>query len=101
MVESSTVPALSIEGISLDLIYNSPHQMRRFFDPAALKELAGSMKQEGLIQPITVRKVGQAYELIVGERRLRAAKMLKWSAIDARIIDISDEDAAVKGLIEN
>ncbi len=75
--------------------------MRRHFDPAALKELAASMKQEGLIQPITVRKIGSAFELIVGERRLRAARILKWPTIDARIIDISDEDAAVKGLIEN
>src|SRR5262249_38197666 len=70
-------------------------------DPGALKDLARSMKEEGLIQPITVRKVGSAYELVVGERRLRAAQMLKWSTIDARVIDISDEDAAVKGLIEN
>lgn len=75
--------------------------MRRTFDPLALKELANSMKQEGLIQPITVRKIGSAFELIVGERRLRAARMLKWTAIEARVIDISDEDAAVKGLIEN
>lgn len=101
MVESGASPALMIERISLGLIYTSPHQMRRYFDPMALKDLASSMKQEGLIQPITVRKVGNAYELIVGERRLRAARMLKWTAIEARILDISDEDAAVKGLIEN
>jgi len=75
--------------------------MRKHFDAAALRELAKSMKQEGLIQPITVRKVGTAYELVVGERRLRAARLLGWETIDARIIDISDEDAAVKGLIEN
>jgi len=67
----------------------------------ALRDLARSMKQEGLIQPITVRKIGNAFELVVGERRLRAAQILGWKTIDARIIDISDEDAAVKGLIEN
>jgi len=75
--------------------------MRKHFDPASLRELANSMKEEGLIQPITVRKVGNAYELVVGERRLRAAQMLGWPTIDSRVIDISDEDAAVKGLIEN
>ncbi len=101
MVDSSPLPALSLEQIPLGYIYTSPHQMRRHFDLSALKELADSMKQEGLIQPITVRKVGSAYELVVGERRLKAAKMLKWETIDARVIDISDEDAAVKGLIEN
>lgn len=93
--------ALTIERISLDLIFTSPHQMRRVFDSEALRDLAQSMKQEGLIQPITVRRVGDAYELIVGERRLRAARMLKWEAIEARVIEINDESAAVKGLIEN
>ena len=76
--------------------------MRKQFDPAALRDLARSMKQEGLIQPITVRKVGGAFELVGGGRAaLRAATLLGWPTIDARVIDISDEDAAVKGLIEN
>ncbi len=90
-----------IESLPLETIFTSPHQMRKHFDPLALRDLARSMKQEGLIQPITVRKVGNAYELVVGERRLRAAQILGWATIDARIIDVSDEDAAVKGLIEN
>ena len=93
--------APSIEQLPLEQIFASPHQMRKHFDPAALRDLAKSMKQEGLIQPITVRKVGNAYELVVGERRLRAAHILGWATIDARVIDITDEDAAVKGLIEN
>src|ERR1043166_2928018 len=100
MDENASV-AQCIEPLPLDKIFTSPHQMRKQFDPAALRELARSMKQEGLIQPITVRKVGNAFELVVGERRLRAAHMLDWPTIDARVIDISDEDAAVKGLIEN
>jgi ParB family transcriptional regulator, chromosome partitioning protein len=90
-----------IESLPLEQIFSSPHQMRKHFDPAALRDLAKSMKQEGLIQPITVRKVGNAYELVVGERRLKAAQILGWPTIDARVIDISDEDAAIKGLIEN
>jgi ParB family chromosome partitioning protein len=101
MMEENANPALSIQPLPLEQIFTSPHQMRKHFDPNALRDLARSMKQEGLIQPITVRKVGNAYELIVGERRLRAARSLGWPTIDARIIDISDEDAAVKGLIEN
>src|SRR5438105_8244452 len=101
MVESSPCPAPSIEQLALEKIFASPHQMRKQFDQAGLRDLARSMKQEGLIQPITVRKVGSAYELVVGERRLRAAHILGWPTIDARVIDISDEDAAVKGLIEN
>jgi len=102
MESQSTTPlCLAIEQLPISKIYSSPHQMRKHFDDAALRNLANSMKQEGLIQPITVRKVGNAYELVVGERRLRAAQILGWDTIDARVIDISDEDAAVKGLIEN
>jgi len=101
MVDTRPSPTLSIEQLRLEQIFTSPHQMRKHFDPGALRDLAKSMKEEGLIQPVTVRKVGSAYELVVGERRLRAAQMLGWPTIDARVIDISDEDAAVKGLIEN
>src|SRR5450759_1238027 len=101
MMESIPTPPPSIEQLPLEKIYTSPHQMRKQFDPMALRDLARSMKQEGLIQPITVRKMGAAYELVVGERRLRAAQILGWKSLDARIIEISDEDAAVKGLIEN
>lgn len=75
--------------------------MRKHFDETSLKELARSIKLEGLIQPITVRPIGQAYELIAGERRLKAAQILGWETIDARVLNLSDEDAAIKGLIEN
>lgn len=91
----------TIQKIPLGQIYCSPHQMRKHFDPVKLKELARSMKQEGLIQPIAVRRVGGAFELIAGERRFRAAQQLGWKAIESRVIDISDEDVAIKGLIEN
>src|SRR5258706_12809545 len=101
MMESTPCLPPSIEQLPLEQIFTSPHQMRKQFDPMALRDLSRSMKQEGLIQPITVRRVGNAYKLVVGERRLRAAQILGWATIDARVIDISDEDAAVKGLIEN
>ena len=100
-MESSTAPCPSIEALPLEKIYASPHQMRKEFDPMALRDLARSMKEEGLIQPITVRKMGEAFELVVGERRLRAAQILGWKTIEARIAEINDEDAAIKGLIEN
>src|ERR1700690_3438222 len=101
MMESSPALSPSIEALPLEKIYTSPPQMRKDFDPMALRDLARSMREEGLIQPITVRKMGEAFELVVGERRLRAAQILGWKAIEARVIEISDEDAAVKGLIEN
>jgi len=60
------------------------------------------MKQEGLLQPVTVRRAGENYELISGERRLRAAKLLGWQSIDSKVIEtVSEGEAAAKGLIEN
>jgi len=88
--------------IALDRITPSPHQARESFDEAGIKALAESMKQEGLLEPILVRQVNGAYELISGERRLRAAKLLGWETIEAKVIQTSsDADAAAKGLVEN
>jgi ParB/RepB/Spo0J family partition protein len=99
--DSVQTPLAHLEFLPLSKVYTSPHQMRRHFDETALKELAQSMKHEGLLQPITVRPVGSAYELVAGERRMRAALMLGWETIEARVLSLNDEDAAVKGLIEN
>lgn len=98
----TALPAAStLQSIPLNKIYTSPHQMRRTFEEEPLKELARSLKEEGLIQPVVVRPVGNSFELIAGERRLRAAEMIGWKSIEARIIHVNDEGAAVKGLIEN
>ncbi len=99
---AETTVESNFQTIPVDQIKPSPHQARKVFDEEALKGLAESMKQEGLMQPIAVRKVGDTYELISGERRLRAAKLIGWPAIDAKIIKtVSEGEAAAKGLIEN
>jgi ParB family transcriptional regulator, chromosome partitioning protein len=78
------------------------HQARKSFNEDSLKGLAESMTQEGLQQPITVRQIGDDYELVSGERRLRAAKLLGWPTIEAKVIKTASEaEAAAKGLIEN
>ena len=90
------------QSIPLDQIKPSRHQARKQFSEDSIKALAESMKQEGLLQPVSVRQVGDAYELIGGERRLRAAKLLGWTTIDAKLIQtVSEGEAAAKGLIEN
>jgi ParB/RepB/Spo0J family partition protein len=90
------------QSIPLDQIQPSRHQARKQFDEESIKSLSESMKAEGLLQPITVRQVGGGFELIGGERRLRAAKLLGWTAIDAKIIQtVSEGESAAKGLIEN
>src|SRR5205823_2741060 len=61
--------------LPIDQIHPNPHQPRRRFNEPALAELAASLKSNGLIQPIVVRRTDAGYELVAGERRLRAAKM--------------------------
>ena len=94
--------AAIFQSIPLDNIRPAAHQARKNFDDESLKALAESMKQEGLLQPISVRQAGEQFELISGERRLRAAKLLGWPAIDAKIVQtVSEAEAAAKGLVEN
>lgn len=87
--------------IPLDEIFPSPFQPRRNFDERELFALGESIRENGLIQPISVRKVKNGYELIAGERRLRACKMIGRKNIEAVVYDIGDEDSATWALIEN
>lgn len=79
----------------------NPFQPRREFDPAELQELAASLKQNGLLQPITVRPAGDGYELVAGERRLRAAQAIGWTEIPAQVRDLDDRALLVLALVEN
>ena len=87
--------------LPLDSVWANPHQPRQEFDDYALMELASSIRQHGLLQPITVRAVGNGYELIMGERRLRACRLLGWERIDAFILPATDKESAEMALIEN
>jgi ParB family transcriptional regulator, chromosome partitioning protein len=71
------------------------------FDRQAIKELADSIRQHGLIQPITVRPVDSGFEIVAGHRRYQACKLLRWRVIPARIRALSDKDAFEIQLIEN
>src|SRR5258708_37867066 len=96
---STELPASKMQMVSLSLIRPSPHQARKFFDEENLWKLAESLRQEGLIQPITVRKLlpmagnreDPGFELVSGERRLRAAKLLGWTMMEARVISVISE----------
>jgi len=83
------------------VIVPNPHQPRKEFDKVALEELAESIRSEGLLQPIVVRKVKAGYELIAGERRLRAYKLLELKSIPVRIMEASDSASAVLAMVEN
>ena len=82
-------------------IFPSPYQPRRQFDPKALEELAQSIQQNGLLQPVTVREVEQGYELVAGERRLLACKQLGMEQIPAIVQRFDYQQAAVLALAEN
>ncbi len=91
-----------VQRVPIDMIIPSPYQPRKTFSNSSLTELCQSIKQYGVLQPITVRKVGNGkYELIAGERRLRASKMAGLTLIPCMVIDAMEEDSAIIALIEN
>ncbi len=97
-------PATGLAGfleISVTAIEPGKYQPRREFDADALRELAESIRSEGLLQPIVVRPVGGKYQLLAGERRWRACQMVGLKMIPARVVDAGDASAAVISLIEN
>ncbi len=93
--------SMSLKNIAIIKIRTSPYQPRKFFSEEAIKELAGSIASVGLLQPITVREVGEYYELIAGERRLRACRLLGWSTVPAIIENRVNKDSAMLSMIEN
>ena len=92
----------AIAEIDIDLIETNPFQPRTEFDETALRELAQSIKEQGVIQPVTVRKLGyNKYQLISGERRLRASKLAGLTKIPVFIRVANDEQMLELALIEN
>jgi ParB family chromosome partitioning protein len=90
-----------IRALETDKIVSSPYQPRSVFDDERIEELSQTIRTHGLIQPIVVRKKGDTYELIAGERRWRAAKKLGLKTIPAIVREMSDSHAASVALIEN
>ena len=91
----------SLIEIALGNIVPNPHQPRKVIDPEAIQELAASIEAEGLLQPVVVRRSGDSFELIAGERRWRAHEFLGREKILARVLDASDLSSASLSLIEN
>ena len=88
-------------GIRLSDIEPNPRQPRRDFDPVALEELAQSIRENGVITPITLRKTGDAYQIIAGERRWRASRMAGLHEIPAIVLEVDENTAYALALIEN
>ena len=82
-------------------ILPNPAQPRKIFDPAALDELAESIRQHGILQPLSVRRRGGGYELIAGERRLRAAELAGVTDIPCIVMSMDDRESGMAALVEN
>ncbi len=87
--------------IPLDAILTNPNQPRKSFESNSLHELAASMRQSGILQPVVVRPYGASYQLVVGERRWRAAKLAGLKTIPAVIREVTDAECLELALIEN
>lgn len=99
--ESTTTPAASTLKVDINQIAPSPYQPRTEFDEEALKALSASIKEKGVLQPLLVRKVSSGYELIAGERRLRASKLAGLSEVPVIIKDMDDKEVLEVALVEN
>lgn len=97
---SETVES-TVQNISLNLIDNNSNQPRTQFDEDKLAELAESIKAHGIVQPILLKKVGERYRIIAGERRFRAARLAELAEIPAIIKNMSEREMQEVALIEN
>jgi len=87
--------------LSLDTIDANPLQPRKAFDAEKLRELSASIKEDGVLQPVVVRRRGARYELIMGERRLQAARLAGAESVPAIVKDVRDADSLRLALVEN
>lgn len=100
--EVSVDARIPVQEISVDSISVNPHQPRRFFAPEDLEDLAGSIKEHGVLQPLTVTRKGDGtYELIAGERRLRASRQAGLKTVPVIVRDATDQQKLELALIEN
>jgi ParB family transcriptional regulator, chromosome partitioning protein len=98
---SASSDALSTVELPVDSITPNPKQPRKDFDDKALQDLAASLRQSGVLQPVVVRRLGEGYQLVVGERRWRAAKLAGMARIPAVVREVSDAESLELALVEN
>jgi len=87
--------------VNVRLIDSNPAQPRQDFDPEEIKSLAESLSAHGLLQPLVVRQVGQRYQLVAGERRLRAAIQAGWVDVPVHVVEADDRQMAELAIVEN
>jgi len=100
-VDPPAEPTAGPTRLDLGQIDSNPAQPREDFDPAELESLAESLSAHGLLQPVVVRRVADRYQLIAGERRLRAAQQAGWGDVPANVIEADDRETAELAIVEN
>ena len=101
MTERKPLLSPRVMYLPTDTLHPNPHQPRRDFDEGALHELSESIRRYGILQPLTVRRTEKGYELIAGERRLRAAMLAGLREVPCLLARSSEEESALLALIEN
>jgi ParB family chromosome partitioning protein len=99
--ETGAQPVAGQAEVRLDRIHHNPWQPRKDFDEEELSSLSESIKNHGILQPLVVRPMDDGYQLIAGERRLRAAKAAGLEAVPVRVVDFNDQQVLEAALVEN
>jgi ParB family chromosome partitioning protein len=99
--EADAQPVVGSAEVRLDRIHHNPWQPRKDFDEEELTSLSESIKNHGILQPLVVRPHDDGYQLIAGERRLRAAKAAGLEAVPVRVVDFNDQQVLEAALVEN
>jgi ParB family chromosome partitioning protein len=99
--ENETATGTEQRQVRLDQIEHNPYQPRKNFDDDELKSLSASIKNHGVLQPLVVRPVGDKFQLVAGERRLRAARTAGLEAVPVRLVNFNDQEVLEAALVEN
>ena len=94
-------PSVEMQLISIERLVSPQSQPRRYFDEEAMAQLTASIKENGILQPLLVRPVGDKYEVVAGERRLKAAQVVGLTEVPVTVRFLSDRQASEYALIEN
>jgi ParB family chromosome partitioning protein len=101
LLSSADAPNASPSEVPVGAIEQNPYQPRKSFDDDELASLSASIRTHGVLQPLVVRQVGDHYQLVAGERRLRAARDAGLDAVPVRIVDFNDQQLVEAALVEN
>jgi ParB family chromosome partitioning protein len=99
--EASSLESSDLVQVAVDQVDPNPFQPRRYFNPEEITALADSLRQHGMLQPILVRAVAERYQLIAGERRLRASIEAQLHEIPARVLNLDDQRVFELAMVEN